>query len=172
MTRILFIGVALGVIALAPAAGAATSASKTSADQSFLTKAAGGGRGEVELGKLAQSRASNPQVKQFGQRMVEDHTKANDQLKAALRREGIAAPTAMDPEARESYDRLSKLSGAEFDRAYVEDMVKDHRKDVALFQDEAQHGKDPAVKHFAEQTLPTLQQHLQMAEQLQKVAQR
>ena len=136
-----------------------------SADSTFATKAAQGGMAEVKLGQLATERASNSAVKQFGQKMVDDHTKANDELKQLASKKGITLPTDIDAKDQATYDRLSKLNGAEFDRAYMADMVKDHRTDVSEFRRESEHGGDPDLKAFAGKTLPVLEQHLQMAEQ-------
>ena len=133
-----------------------------------MTKAAQGGMAEVELGKLAQSHASNDAVKNFGKRMVDDHSKANDQLKSIAAKENVTLPTTLDAKDQATMDRLAKLNGAQFDRAYINDMVRDHRTDIAEFQREADHGSDPAVKQFASSTLPTLQEHLRLAEDAQK----
>jgi putative membrane protein len=167
--RILVAGAAFGALVLAlPVAAQQVNPTKAAADQTFIQKAVGGGLGEVKLGQLAESKASNTEVKQFGRRMVQDHAKANEQLKAALTQQGVTVPTQIDPEAQQDYNKLSKLSGQQFDREYVKGMVEDHRKDVTLFEDEAKNGKDPALKQFAQQTLPTLREHLQMAEKLAK----
>ena len=168
--RALHVAVVLALAsALPPAVASAQTVgdSKPSlADQKFLKEAAGGGAAEVRLGRLALDKAASPEVKQFAQRIVEDHGKANEQLKAAVAAQGVSVSAEMPADARKSYERLSKLSGDAFDRAYVQDMVKDHRKDVTLFEDQAKNGKDPALKQFAQATLPTLQAHLQMAERL------
>jgi putative membrane protein len=140
------------------------SAHRLAGDTTFATKAAEGGLAEVQFGNLARERASNPEVKTFAQRMVDDHTKANDELKSIAARENINLPTGMSAKDKATYDRLSKLNGAEFDKAYMRDMVTDHRADIAEFQREAAHGTDPDLKSFAGKTLPTLQQHLQLAE--------
>jgi len=137
----------------------------STSDNSFITKAAQGGMAEVELGRLAVERAESPQVKSFGQRMVTDHTKVNDELKALCTSKGITLPNTLDSKDEATKNRLSKLNGAAFDKAYMEDMVSDHKKDVSEFQHEADHGTDPDVKSFAGKTLPVLQQHLQLAEQ-------
>jgi putative membrane protein len=137
-----------------------------SPDQKFVRDAAEGGMAEVALGKLAVQKASNQEVKSFGQRMVEDHSKANDQLKQIAENKGITLPEKLDAKDRALKMRLSKLSGDSFDHAYMESMVKDHRQDVADFQKESASGSDPDVKQFATQTLPTLQQHLQQAESI------
>ncbi len=136
------------------------------ADSHFVAEAASGGLAEVELGKMAQQKASSDKVKQFGQRMVTDHSKANDQLKQVAQQENLTLPTTMNAKDQATVTRLSALSGAEFDKAYMKDMLADHKKDVANFQKEANSGKDPGVKNFASQTLPVLQEHLKMVEDL------
>lgn len=137
-------------------------------DKTFLKNAAAGGLAEVELGKLAAGKGSTDGVKQFGQRMVEDHSKANELLKQVAGRESIAVPDSLDAKAQARVDKLAKLSGAQFDRAYIKDQVKDHEQDVREFQLEAENGLDPDVKHFAAQTLPTLKEHLTMIKDLRK----
>ena len=127
-------------------------------------KAAQGGMAEVQLGQLAAQKASNPDVKAFGQRMVDDHTKANDQLKAVAQQENMTLPSTPDPKDQALYSKLQNMSGPEFDKVYMKAMVKDHQTDVKEFQKEADKGKDPQIKNFASQTLPTLQQHLSMAQ--------
>lgn len=135
-------------------------------DSTFVKKAAQGGVAEVELGQLAVQKASNDEVKKFGQRMVDDHTKANDQLKQVAAEKQIEIPRTMTAKDKATKTRLDKLSGEKFDKAYMKDMVKDHQKDVSEFEREAKMCKDPAVKSFAEQTLPTLKEHLQNAQQI------
>ena len=135
-------------------------------DKAFLKHAAMGGLAEVELGKLAAQKGASEDVKQFGQKMVDDHTKANDQLKEIAAKAQVEVPSSLDPKHQKSMDKLSKLSGEKFDKAYVKDMVKDHRKDVSEFQAEAQNGTDPNVKQFAASTLPVLQEHLKMIEDI------
>ena len=133
-------------------------------DSGFMTKAAQGGIAEVEMGRLALQHASNEKVKQFGQRMVDDHSNANDQLKQLASQKGVTLPTEVNAKQKSTINKLSQLSGSEFDRAYMADMVKDHHEDVAEFQHEANSGKDSDVKTFAGKVLPTLQDHLRMAE--------
>ena len=142
------------------------SAGTASSDSNFMKKAAAGGLAEVELGQLAVQKASNEQVKQFGQRMIDDHSKANEQLKSVAEQEHVTLPTRPDLKDRQTKDRLEKLSGTEFDQAYMSDMLKDHKKDVAEFERESKMAKNPAVKSFAEQTLPVLREHLSLAEQI------
>jgi len=118
-------------------------------DKRFLKNAALGGMAEVELGKLAAQKGTSEDVKQFGQKMVDDHSKANDQLKEVAAKAQVEVPSSLDPKHQKALDKLSKLSGEKFDKAYVKNMVKDHNKDVAEFQAEAQNGTDPNVKQFA-----------------------
>jgi putative membrane protein len=134
------------------------------ADHTFAMKAASGGLAEVELGNLAMQKAKDPKVKEFGQRMVTDHTKANNELKAIAANKGITLPTTLDAKDQKTKDRLSSLTGAAFDRAYMSDMVSDHKADIAEFEAQANHGTDPDLKGFASKTLPTLQEHLRLAE--------
>jgi len=145
-----------------------TSASKMGSDQHFVMEAAKGGLAEVELGKLAAEKASSEDVKKFGQRMVDDHGKANDELKSLAQSKNITLPTAPDSKDKAKMDRLSKLSGEAFDRAYMQEMVKDHKKDVNEFRTESKSGKDPEIKSWASKTLPTLEEHLTMAESANK----
>jgi len=135
-------------------------------DESFASKAAAGGIAEVKFGQLAQEKASDPAVKSFGRRMVEDHGKAGEQLKQAAQSENITLPSALRSSDQAHYNRLAKLSGPEFDRAYLEMMVKDHEEDVAEFKKEASSGKNQAIKEFAAQTLPTIEDHLKEAREL------
>ncbi len=140
------------------------SASRMTHDNDFLVKAAEGGMAEVELGRLAVSNSVNPKVKEFGQRMIDDHSRANEELKAIAQRKGDHIPTSVSAKDQATKDRLSKMSGAEFDRAYMEDMIQDHKADVSEFRDEAKSGTDPDYKAFAQKTLPTLESHLKLAQ--------
>jgi putative membrane protein len=135
------------------------------ADVRFMEKAAQGGMAEVKLGQLAADKGSSQAVKDFGQRMVTDHTKANNQLKDLASRKGVTLPDSLDAKDQTIYDHLSKLSGAEFDREYMRGMVKDHRTDVNEFRKESESAKDADVREFAKQTLPTLEEHLKLAQQ-------
>jgi putative membrane protein len=137
-------------------------------DKKFLKQAAMGGMAEVELGKLAAQKASSDNVKQFAQQMVVAHTKANDELKQVANKENIAIPDALDSKHESQIAKLSKLSGLEFDKAYAKEQLKDHKTDVRDFSAEAQGGTDPNVKAFASNTLPMLQQHLELAKNLNK----
>jgi len=130
----------------------------------FVREAAIGGMAEVELGQLASGKASNAEVKQFAQRMVTDHGKANTELKSLAEKKGFAVPTEIDAKHKQTMDKLAKLSGPAFDRAYMEEMRKDHKKDVNEFKQQSMKGSDPDLKAWAATTLPTLQEHMQMAE--------
>jgi putative membrane protein len=137
-------------------------------DRRFIMEAALGGMAEVELGRLAAERGSSDAVKQFGQRMVDDHSRANSELMQLVSGKGITLPTALDAKHQNLVAKMSKLSGAAFDRAYAKEMVKDHSKAVALFEREAERGADADLKAFAQKMLPRLQEHLSMARTLQK----
>jgi putative membrane protein len=184
-------GIALGMVAaltIAPAIGSAQQSTTVtpekqaqadkahagkdkamvSGDRKFVMDALKGGMAEVELGKLASEKASHDQVKQFGKRMTDDHGKAGEELKKIAEEKGITPPGELDAKHKKLHDRLSKLSGHDFDRAYVSEMVKDHRKDVKEFKREADKAKDPDVKAYAAKTLPTLQEHLKQIEDIDK----
>ena len=149
----------------------ASSAGKTvaAADKQFVTKAAQGGMAEVELGKLAQSKAQNEQVKAFGERMVKDHGAANDKLKQVASDNGIQLPTTMGAEHQKMLDKMKSMSGAQFDAEYMSHMVADHQKDIKEFEQESQSGHG-AVKQFASDTLPTLREHLSQAQSAKSAA--
>lgn len=137
-------------------------------DKKFLKDAAIGGMVKVELGKLAVQKASSDAVKQFAQKMVDDHTRANEEVKQIASKANISLPDSLDSKHQSRIDKLSKLSGTEFDRAYIKDQLKDHQQDVKEFQNEAENGNHEELKNFASKTLPTLQEHLSMAKNLNK----
>jgi len=146
-----------------PTPGSEGHSAIAAADRTFVMNAARGGMAEVEMGRVAASKATDADVKQFGQRMVDDHSKANDELKALAASKNVTLPA--EPTAKQKADkaRLDKLSGAAFDRAYMADMVMDHNKDVAEFQHAAATAADPDLKAWAAKTLPTLQDHQKSA---------
>lgn len=135
-------------------------------DHNFLMDAAMGGMEEVELGRLATQQGASEAVKQFGQRMVDDHSKANQELMSIAQSKGITLPTEMDEKHKKDVTKLSSLTGADFDREYGKMMLSDHRKDVSEFEKQSTRGTDADLKAFASKTLPTLKEHLQMAESL------
>ena len=146
----------------------ATMDKASSADHAFVMKALKGGMAEVELGQLAADKGSTDEVKKFGQRMVTDHSKAGDELKALAQQKNITVPSEIDAKDKATHDRLAKLSGAAFDRAYMQNMLADHRIDVNEFKKESTSGKDPDVKAWAAKTLPTLEEHLKLAQDANK----
>jgi putative membrane protein len=142
-----------------PKAGADKAEKISSADRNFIMKAASGGKAEVELGRLAGEKGSSEAVKKFGQRMVTDHGKAGEELAQLAQQKGIALPADMDAKHKKLVEKMSKLSGAEFDRTYIQEMKKDHDEDVKDFERQARNAKDADVKAWAAKTLPTLQEH-------------
>jgi putative membrane protein len=140
----------------------------TDAEKTFVIAAAQGGMSEVALGSLAAQKGLSADVKSFGNRMVSDHGKANDELKALATNKGIALPTEMAEDHKKTAAGLAKLSGKDFDRAYIADMVADHEKDVAEFEKAMQEVKDPDLQAWVSKTLPTLQEHLRMAKGMAK----
>lgn len=142
------------------------SGAMNSKDRDFLMDAAIGGLMEVELGQLAAQKGASDAVKQFGQRMVDDHSKANTELMTLATSKGLTLPTAIDDKHRERVTKLSAMSGADFDRAYSKMMLKDHEKDVSEFEKQSMKATDPDVKAFASKTLPTLQEHLTLVRAL------
>lgn len=141
--------------------------SSARADQDFVMKAGAGGAAEVAAGQMAQQKATRDEVKQLGQHLVDDHTKANDELKQIAGAKGMTPPAAPTPKQQRDAAKLEKMSGGAFDKAYLNQMTADHKETIALFRKEASSGKDPELKAFASKTLPTLQEHLKMVQSLQ-----
>jgi putative membrane protein len=133
------------------------------ADAAFMRTAAMDGLAEVEHGRLAAQNASAADVKQFAQRMVDDHSKANEELKGLATQKNVTLPTELDQKHRAMQDKLAKLKGAAFDKAYMSHMVMAHQQAVTLFRQEAKAGKDPDTKAWAAKTLPALQEHHKLA---------
>jgi putative membrane protein len=131
-------------------------------DFDFMTTADLAGLAEVELGKLAQTKAQNAEVKKFAALMVTDHTKAGDELKALGKKKDFKPATEMDSAHKSIMQKLQGLSGVDFDKAYVDAMIDDHEDAVDLFKGQANGGKDAELKAFAAKTLPTLEGHLKM----------
>lgn len=134
-------------------------------DKGFMEKAARSAQMEVQMGRLAEQHATSPGVKQFAQRLVQDHQKAQQQLQTLASARGLQLKQEED---KGHQGKLAKKQGAEFDKEFVKEAVKEHRKDVKTFEKEAKKAKDPEVRAWAEQTLPVLQEHLQIAERLEK----
>lgn len=152
----------VGLFFLGSAAVASAQGAVSSADKTFMNKAALGGMVEVELGKLAQQKAASEQVKQFGSHMVDDHGKANDELKQIAGAKGVTLPAALDAKHRATLEKMQQLSGASFDRAYLAEMQTDHKEDIALFEKQSRSGNDADLKGFATKALPTLREHQKM----------
>ena len=139
-----------------------------SGEERFMKEAASAGLMEVELGKVAAEKGSHQRVKEFGKRMQTDHSKANAQLKKIASSKGVELPTEPSGEHKSTMEKLTKLSGAEFDREYMEAMVDDHKEDIEKFQTQADKGKDPELKKFASENLPILKKHLELAQSTEK----
>jgi putative membrane protein len=155
--KILASGVTAAVMAALPLLAAST-------DSSFVMKAAEGGHAEVQMGQLAQTKANSQAVKDLANRLVVDHTKANDNLKPIASKDNVTWPTGMNAKQQAEYNKLQALSGADFDREYVNYEIKEHKQDINAFQHEANRGNDPEVKAWASENVPTLQEHLRLAE--------
>lgn len=138
----------------------------TGGDLAFMNDAAPGGMAEVELGKLAVSKSTNADVKAFAQKMIDDHSKAGDELKALAAQKKVTLSLELLPAHKQLMEKLSKSSGADFDKAYVMAMVEAHEKDVAAFENVSKTAADADVKAFATKTLPTLKMHLEMIKNL------
>ena len=134
-----------------------------------MEKAAAGGMAEVKMGQLAVEKGTSPTVKQFGQKMVDDHGKANDELKTIASKKNLQLPADVNAEQKATYDKLAKLDGAAFDKAYIDAMVKDHDEDVREFKKAAaKTGMDPDLKAWAEKTLTVIEEHDHLAHQDKK----
>ena len=138
-----------------------------SEEENFWTIAAEGGIAEVEMGKLAAQKAQNPEVKKFAQMMITDHSKANNELKVAAGKKKVKLPETYGPNQKSTVDELHRLTGADFDREFVQAMVDDHTADVALYEDQSQDDSDPEAKAFAAKTLPVLKKHLDTIKAIQ-----
>jgi putative membrane protein len=145
----------------------ATESKASPADTAFIKKAADGGMTEVELGKVAEKNGQKDDVKGFGSHMVKDHGKANDELKSVASKMNVTPPDKVSAEHQAKIDKMSKMSGAAFDTAYVKEMVASHEKTIAMF--EAAKGKvgNEDLKKFIDDTLPVIKMHLEMAKKMQ-----
>jgi putative membrane protein len=165
VTALTLVGI-LGTLSWAVAQKTRTPNSKSmlnKADRTFVTKAANGGMFEVESSQLALKQASSDGVKQFAQRMVDDHAKANDELKQIAQSKGITLPAETDSYHKGVLNKLSNLHGAAFDRTYIKAQREAHKAAVSLFRSEAGKGAEADFKSFASKTLPTLEEHSRMA---------
>jgi len=149
-----------------PVAASPTPAPLAEDDKAFITKASQGGLLEVTLGRQASIKGASADVKTFGDRMVKDHSKANDELKQLAVNKGVTPPTELDSSHKSKVDDLSKLNGGKFDKVYANDMVEDHEDDVKEFRKASQNLKDPELRAWASKTLPVLEEHLTMAKSM------
>jgi len=152
---------------LLPVGAASAAGSLSETDATFAQKAAMGGLAEVQAAKLAEQKASSPEVKQFARQMDKDHTAANQELMQIAKGKALAVPTEPDSAHKAAAQQMAQLSGTKFDQQYMQGQVADHKETVALFQKEASSGQDPQLKGFARKYLPILQHHLEMAESIQ-----
>jgi putative membrane protein len=137
-------------------------------DKMFVKKALQGGMAEVQLGQLTLQKSNNDQVKQFAQRMIDDHTKLGEQMKPVAQQLGVSDPNDVSKKDKSTMAKLQALSGPAYDEAYIRDMVKDHKQDLSDFQTEASSGQDQTVKDAANQGSKVIAQHLQMIQQIAK----
>jgi putative membrane protein len=155
---------------VATAAGVASAADAdaglTPGDREFVNKAAQGNTMEVQAGKLASQRALDPAVKSFAAQMVSDHSAANEKLKSLAGQKQMPWADDVSPEEHAALGKLEGLNGTEFDKAYSKMMVKDHKEDISEFEKAVKKVKDPDVKEYAQETLPTLRHHLMLADRL------
>jgi putative membrane protein len=135
-------------------------------DTSFARDAATGGLAEVQMGQVGVQQGSSTEVRQFAQRMVDDHTQANNDLMRVAQQNGIDLPDRPTPDQQQMLDQTRRMTGTDFDRSFMRHMVDDHRKVVAAFEQEAANGMNPDLKAFAQRTLPTLREHLRMAQEI------
>lgn len=150
------------------AQGTAGTSGTAAIDRDFVENQLADGQAEIVLGQLAAQRASNPAVRQFGEMMVRDHQKAGEELKQLASKHNLQLSTTMDDDHNDLRERLAKLSGAEFDREYINAMVEDHQEAVDDTRDKAERGDNTEIKQWASRTLPVLEQHLERAKQLKE----
>lgn len=159
------LGVGLGLLPLVRAQDRPDE-KKAITDARFVVGASASGHAEVQFGRLALMRSTNPDIKRFAQTMVEDHSRANRELATLANDKRLDLARAMDRDHQVKFDKLAQMRGEQFDRAYAEGQVKDHEDAVALFEDEAKNGADTQLKAWASRTLPHLKDHLKMAHSL------
>jgi putative membrane protein len=165
ITSLVFcLGLAVALSATNPAVLAAdeNGAKPTAMEKTFMKKAADGGMTEVNLGKLAAEKGESKEVKDFGEKMVKDHSKIGDDLKEVAGKLRVTLPDRVNAEHQAKIDKMEKMSGAAFDKAYVNAMVKAHEKDIADFQKADKEAKNEDLKKFIENAIPTMQEHLDM----------
>lgn len=145
-----------------------TNAQLTAKDKAFISESAEGGLKEIQFAQLAQQKSNNDQVKNFAQQMITDHTQLNNDMMPFAQQAGITPPTQLKPKDQAEYDKLSKMNGPAFDKAYIQSMVKDHHKDLKEFNAEAAAATDPTFKTTVQNGQKVIQQHTDMADSLNK----
>lgn len=167
-TRTFIYGISMALLlsGSSSAWAAAARSELPSPDKKFVEHAMEGGRAEIQLGQVAADKATSPEVREFGTRMVQDHSTANEQLTKILAQQGYTEPAPTEKSAKMA-EKFERMNATDFDRAYMHDMVKDHKKDIAEFKKEAADGQDVQIKEWAAHTLPTLEKHLHLAQQTQ-----
>jgi len=140
----------------------------TAGDKHFMEEAMEGDMAEIQLAQLAQQKASSDKVKQFAQRMIDDHTKLDAQMKPLAQQFGVEAPTELSAKHKAVESKLQGLSGEQFDREYIRDMVADHREDHQAFVREESNAKDPSLKNAVTEAAPIIGEHLRMAQDIEK----
>lgn len=138
----------------------------TAADQAFVIEAAQHGAAEVQLGRLAEQKASNASVRDFGSRMVQQHSQANQDLMQVASRVGVSPPTSLSPAAQAVQNQLQQLSGSSFDRQYLQQQYADHSAQLTMFRFAADNASDPELRAFAQKNAPVVQQHLDMLQSM------
>src|SRR5258705_4131123 len=139
---------------------------QATADQAFVRKALEGGAAEIQLGQLAQQKSQSEDVKQFAQKMVEEHTQLAEQMKPIAQQLGVKEPKGPSKKDKQLIAKLEGLSGPQFDEAYIQAMVKDHKEDLKEFKDEGQAAQNQNVKQAAQQGAGVISQHLQLIQQI------
>jgi putative membrane protein len=135
-------------------------------DMQFVRDAAHGGATEVEFGKILQQRAQSTELKKYGERLVEDHSKANDKLARIVEKKGVRVPTEPDSDQQTQLQRLSAMSGQQFDEHARQIAIRDHQGDIEKFRRASENAQDPELRQFAKDTLPVLERHLRMAQDI------
>jgi putative membrane protein len=143
--------------------------SVSKSDQEFAVNAANAGMTEIQAGQLAQQKGVGKDVKEYGAMMVKDHTTAADKLKAIASSKNLTLPSSISPEMQKNIDDLNQKQGKDFDKAYIDMMVSDHKKVISAFEDESKNGSDADLRGFADSTLHTLHHHLDEAEKCSKM---
>lgn len=148
--------------------GLASTGAHAAGDDAFVKKAIQGGLAEVKMGELAQQRAQSPEVKDFAQHLVSEHQQANTELQQLAQSKNIKVETEIAGKHKQTMSRLEKVKPEEFDKKFMDTVVNEHKDDIKEFKKQADKGKDAEIKSWAQKTLPALEKHLQMAQQIQQ----